>query len=100
MKCRDDFNREGRPREVRRLNQLLETKVQSWGERWQLEGSYVRCRACGGQQPISETGNVFHRNHANTCIFYASPSQTPLGELADILSGWHFELWEEERELE
>lgn len=99
MNRRDDFNREGRAREVRRLNQSVETELQRWGERWQILGSNVTCRACGGKQLISESGEEFHRNHRDTCIFSGTHSQIPLGELADILSAWHFELWDDESEL-
>jgi len=100
MKCGEDFDREGRPREVRRLNQVVEAKVQRWGEQWQLLGTFVACRACGGQQPISETGQVFQRNHRDSCVFSGNHSQIPLGELADILSAWHLELWDDEKGFE
>lgn len=100
MNCRDDFNREGRAREVRRLNQIVEAKLLRWAERWQIEGGTIKCRACGGQQSIPESGKVFQDNHRDTCLFSGSHSQIPLGELAEILSLWHFELWDDESESE
>jgi hypothetical protein len=95
----DDFAREGRPKEVRRLNQLVEIKVDNWGKRWTLDGIHVRCRHCGGKQKLSEAGKPFFNHHKANCAFSSNPAQIPFGELADILSGWRFELWDDETDL-
>jgi hypothetical protein len=96
MGFQDDLAREGRPQQVKRMNQSAEIKVKNWSKRWKLNGIYVICRHCGGRQKLSEAGRSFEDRHKDYCVFFKDPSQLPFGELAEILSEWRLELWSDE----
>ncbi|MBT9573727.1 MAG: hypothetical protein IV106_21985 [Pseudomonas umsongensis] len=96
MGIKDDFAREGRPEQVRRLNQLVESELAEWAKRWKLDGACVICQRCGGKQNISDSGVPFQNHQNNSCASIPTPYQLPLGDLAKILSGWHLDLWFDE----
>lgn len=96
MRFPDDFTREGRSRRVKSLNHSVEIKMVHWLERWLLEENMVICRQCGGWQNIRESGAPFLGLHKAGCAFSDHVSQVPLGELAEILTGWHFILIDDE----
>jgi hypothetical protein len=95
MGIQDDFAREGRPNQVRQLNRSVEVKIDQWSKRWKLQGVHVRCQHCGGKQKLSDAGKPFLDQHKPGCVF-SGDRQIPFGELAEILSGCHLELWDEE----
>lgn len=99
MGFQEDLAREGRSSKVQHLNQAAELAMSKWSERWRLHGKLVSCLHCGGSQKLSDSGKPFLEQHKPTCSFAGEPGQVPFGELADILSGWHLELFDEDTEF-
>ena len=98
MGIQDDFAREGRAREVMHLNQSVESALANWSLNWSLDRVSVVCRHCGGTQKISDSGEPFHDRHEKICTYLSKSTQHPIGDLANILSGWHLVLWDDEAE--
>lgn len=99
MTFQNDFARDGRHNFVRQENQLVEARFLEWSERWVLDGATVMCRDCSGRQRLSESGKTFENEHHLYCKISMLPFQSPFGHLAEILSGWHLEIWDEHGEV-
>jgi len=93
MGFQDDWGRDGRPEEVKRINQSVETELAEWAKRWKLDGVCVICRHCGGRQKLSDSGIPFENHYKNSCVSIPAFQQYPFGDLGRILSGWHVTLW-------
>lgn len=98
MGLQDDFSREGRPDRVKVSNRIVETALNEWAQRWELDGIHVRCRICDGKQELSDSGQPFLKQHQSSCAFSNGSEQLPFGQLAGILDGWRMELWEEDND--
>jgi hypothetical protein len=96
MTFQDDLARDGRHETVKRANQQVEARFLEWSQRWLLDGASVKCRGCGEKQRISESGKTFEDQHDLNCQFSKLPSQSPFGQLAEIFSEWHMEIWDED----
>lgn len=96
MTFRDDLARDGRHFAVKCANKQVEVSLVDWNQRWVLDGVSVSCIECGGAQLLSESGTTFEGRHAADCDLSKLPFQMPFGQLAEILSGWCIEIWDED----
>jgi hypothetical protein len=96
MGFQEDLAREGRSSMAQQLNKATELALSKWTQRWQLHGVHVSCLHCGGRQALSDSGKPFLSQHKRACAFSSEPGQVPFGDLAEILSGWHLELFDED----
>jgi hypothetical protein len=96
MTFQKDMARDGRHSSVRQANLLVEARFLEWNRRWALDGITVRCRECGGKQRLAESGKTFKDKHYPKCQLSFLPFQSPFGQLAEIFSEWHMEIWDEE----
>lgn len=96
MGSQDDWGREGRPEEVKRINQWVETELAEWAKRWKLDGVCIICRHCGGRQRLSDSGTPFENHSKISCASIPDPQPYPFADLGKILSGWHLALCFEE----
>jgi hypothetical protein len=95
MTFHDDFARDGRHFAVKHANNQVEVIFLEWNRKWHLDGTSVKCRECGENQAISDSGKSFEDQHSAGCTISKLPGQYPLGELSEILSLWRMEIWDE-----